>query len=74
MNVSSAGNIRWMSYSMEKKYSYWLRVLAIAILALISWAFIILFVWVLWMAGGFLWLLGFANAWLYRVFAAPSLS
>jgi hypothetical protein len=59
---------------MEKKDPYWLRMLTIVILALISWAFIILFVWMLWMAGSFLWLLGFANGWFYRMFAIPSLS
>jgi hypothetical protein len=59
---------------MEKKGPYWLRVLTVAILALISWAFIILFVWMLWTAGGFQWLFAFANAWLSRMFAAPSAS
>jgi hypothetical protein len=58
---------------MGKKDPFWLRMLTIAILALISWALIILFVWLLWMAGSFLWLIGFANAWVYRMFAVPSL-
>jgi hypothetical protein len=55
---------------MGKKGPYWLRVLTVAILALISWAFIILFVWILWTGGKFLWLVAFANAWINKMVTA----